>query len=333
MCPAALASLLLVIGLAADPARPFTPATRLDQVPLAELGAAHRQLSSWERIEADLDSATVAPQWPQAAALDFALREEEAFYPLARLPDIGSEERLAGDAAVGFWGLLAMDARHYYRPARLGQLAVVLAGAAALANTSADQEFQDWWQEDVRSETTDGLSYVGKVFGEGIYMAPLMGLCCLAGEIWPDDPTAVGLWRWGGRTGRAYLVGAPALVLLQYATGASRPSDPGADSRWHPWEDCNGVAGHAFMGAVPFLTAAQLSDDWRVKYGCYAAASLTGISRINSDSHYLSQVLIAWWMAWAATQAIEETAQATHTVQALPMPLGDGMGLVLFWER
>ena len=43
------------------------------------------------------------------------------------------------------------------------------------------------------------------------------------------------------------------------ATGASRPAD-GQGSHWHMFNDNNGVSGHAFIGAIPFLAAAEMVE-------------------------------------------------------------------------
>ncbi len=68
---------------------------------------------------------------------------------------------------------------------------------------------------------------------------------------------------------RAYLVGAPAMLLMQNVTGGSRPEEMDHGSKWDPFHDDNGVSGHAFMGAVPFLTLANMYDDNKSCVCCF----------------------------------------------------------------
>ena len=76
------------------------------------------------------------------------------------------------------------------------------------------------------------------------------------------------------------LVGAPATGVLQVAIGASRPSETAAGSRWRPFHDNNGVSGHAFVGAVPFLAAAKYTDNRLLQVALIAASTVTASSRI-----------------------------------------------------
>ncbi len=73
------------------------------------------------------------------------------------------------------------------------------------------------------------------------------------------------------------------------------------------FRDNNGISGHAFMGALPFITAAKMSDDLRVKLFFYAGSALTPLSRVNDNAHYPSQVALGWWMAYLAASAIDST--------------------------
>jgi hypothetical protein len=54
------------------------------------------------------------------------------------------------------------------------------------------------------------------------------------------------------------VVGAPPLYVMQQVTGSSRPGEGSAGSHWHFLNDNNGVSGHAFIGAVPFLAASGI---------------------------------------------------------------------------
>lgn len=47
------------------------------------------------------------------------------------------------------------------------------------------------------------------------------------------------------------------------------------------------------MGAVPFLTAAEMTDDARIRPLLYLGSGLAGTSRINDDAHYLDSASLA----------------------------------------
>ena len=83
---------------------------------------------------------------------------------------------------------------------------------------------------------------------------------------------AVGLW--GERSMSAFVVGAPPVMLLQRLTGSSRPGETSHDSSWSFWSDNNGVSGHAFMSALPFVTAAKATESPLWKTVFYAGSTL-----------------------------------------------------------
>ena len=95
------------------------------------------------------------------------------------------------------------------------------------------------------------------------------------------------------------------MLLLQRALGASRPDEAG--SHWQSFNDSNGVSGHSFMGAVPFLTAAEMIDNSYLKYTLYLGSTLAGLSRINDNDHYFSQAVLGWWIAYLSVNSTDRT--------------------------
>ena len=115
------------------------------------------------------------------------------------------------------------------------------------------------------------------------------------------------------------------MLAMQMLTGASRPGETDDGSTWKPFQDNNGVSGHSFIGAVPFLCAAKMTDDPLWKAAFYAGSTLAGLSRINDDRHYTSQVFLGWWMAYLAATAVDQTQSGNWAVY--PWPTADGMGV------
>jgi len=204
------------------------------------------------------------------------------------------------------WKVLR-DYRNFYRWPASRDLLLGIAGASLLANTSMDQDFRDWVQDDVRSHSSDEFADVWKPLGEGQYMVPGLVGVGLAGWLLEDWPVGDVAGHYGWRASRAYLVGTPPAVFLQWALGGSRPGEKWYESSWRLFADKNAVSGHAFIGAVPLITAAQMCEN-RYAAGCfYFMSLLPAWSRINDDSHYLSQSVLGWWIAYLACRSVDET--------------------------
>jgi hypothetical protein len=213
---------------------------------------------------------------------------------------------------------MCMDFQHMYTGRRLACLGVVVAVAAPLANTHADQGIRDWYQRQAVGNRPyylreDGFNDFFDHAGDWQYTLPIY----------------LGAWALGERTLRAMLVGAPASVVLQYGLGGGRP---GEGSHWRPFQDCNTVAGHGFVGAVPFLTAASMTRCRPLRWALFAASFGTTWTRIDRDAHYFSQAMLGWTIAYLATQSVNMTELEMRRVQITPieMPQGGGGIGVLF---
>jgi hypothetical protein len=97
------------------------------------------------------------------------------------------------------------------------------------------------------------------------------------------------------------------MLALQQVIGASRPGEAESGSHWEPFHDDNGVSGHSFMGAVPFITAAHMTKNPWLRGGLYLGSGMAGLSRINDNHHYASQAALGWWMAYLAARCVNPT--------------------------
>jgi len=199
------------------------------------------------------------------------------------------------------------DFGNLYNKNNLKYYGLALLGAGVLANTEMDHNFRNWYNQQVRSGFSNELSNVSRIPGEGQIFIPIMATSALTYRFlqeWrgiPEHP----LGEFTDRTMRGYLVGAPALLTFQLVLGGDRPIH-GA-SYWRPFREDHGVSGHAFMGAVPFITAAQMTDKPCVKGLFYTLSAFTAWSRVNDNQHYLSQVLLGWYLAYLSVRAVSET--------------------------
>jgi hypothetical protein len=110
--------------------------------------------------------------------------------------------------------------------------------------------------------------------------------------------------EWAQKSFRATLVGEPTVVFLAPAIGADRPDE--GDSHWRPYRNIRGVSGHTFVAGVPFITAAKMSENPYLKAIFYGISTFTGISRINDDKHYFSQVALGWYIAYLSCAVVEK---------------------------
>ncbi len=224
------------------------------------------------------------------------------------------------------------DYANFYSRSTMGDLLLGIAGTSILANTPLDADFQQWYQDDVRSAATDDFGAFFKNFGEGDVVIPIAS-CIAFGATLLDGPPALDLaGEFGRRTTRSFLVGSPPVLFAQYAVGSSRPGESSAGSKWKPFDDCNGVSGHAFVGALPFITAARMAEGPWLKGLFYACSTFTAWSRVDHDVHYLSQAGLGWWMAYLACRAVDETQQQDrgYALRPIVTPEMAGVGIVLW---
>jgi hypothetical protein len=248
---------------------------------------------------------------------------------LAHAADENEDKRFI---PVSVFNTVKLDYEQFYTRYRLVRLGLAYGLGDIVANTETDEHIQDWYQDHVRNSSTDKVSTIAKNFGNGWYIVPLTFASAVVGTYaLPEGNTSSALGTWGERSFRSILVGGPAVVVMQYVTGAYRPKQ--GDSQWRPFKSNHGVSGHAFIGAIPFLTLARMYDDqWYIKYPLFVASTLAGLSRINDNQHYPSQAALGWYMAWEATGSILERDTNNNRFSIVPLIGHDSYGLQLMME-
>ena len=228
---------------------------------------------------------------------------------------------------------IGQDYRNYYSCSTLRDLSLAIALAAPFANTSLDDDFDAWYQRDVRSSDTDNFASSWKTFGEGQIFIPAFAGLWLVGGMLEDWPVMGAVGTFGGRATRAYLVGGPPMLLMQFFLGGGRPGEHAVGSQWRPFQDSNAVSGHAFIGAVPFITAAKMTENRWAKSALYICSTFTAWSRVNDHDHYLTQACLGWWMAYLACRSVDETDRRDRCFEVMPLVSPEMAGVGVVYRR
>lgn len=228
--------------------------------------------------------------------------------------------------------------RHTARTAAIGMMSGLIVANMTPFNgdpsRTIDLQVHDWYQSSVRSEKSDDIARTAKLFGEGNLLFPTTIALYAATRLYRDGPIFEPVGIYSDRLFRSFACGAPLLIAGQFITGASRPYEPGGDqSHWHFLADNNGVSGHAFVGAMPFLVAAHMSENWFWKSTFYAASGMTAWSRVNDGAHFSSQIFLGWSLACAVSLTVAEQPIYNDHVAVMPVVSPDMTGIAIMISR
>jgi membrane-associated phospholipid phosphatase len=272
------------------------------------------------------DALTIPP--PDDAAVELGPAADH-MPPCDRSQPLSHLRAMMRSGARNVWN----DYRNFYTVPSLGKLLLGVGLGAVAANTAIDAEFRDWYQDDVRGVGTNHLADFWRPIGDGWYAIPVMAGTALIGRWFGDCPSTGVLGEFGARASRAYLVGAPPLLLMQKMLSGGRPIYDQSSE----WEFFGGtafaVSGHSFMGAVPFLTGANMTENPWAKAALFACSVMPAWSRVNDDRHYLSQAALGWWLAYLATSAVDETSQAQRQFAVTPIITPEITGVGFIYQR
>jgi membrane-associated phospholipid phosphatase len=225
---------------------------------------------------------------------------------------------------------LARDYGAFYSGRRLLTLGAVFAAGGVIANSSTDEELYGRFR-DLRDGRSDGWATDVDPLGDAALVLPaILVPALLIGLGDRAEESAAGAW-WR-RSARAYAVGGPAFYYLQQITGGSRPGEE-TGSAWKPFVGNHGVSGHAFLGAVPLLTAARLTRNPLGRGAWIALSMAPALARLEQGQHYPSQVLLGWLLAWEATGAVaDSSADHRRHWQVVPLAVEGGGGALVAWS-
>lgn len=210
-------------------------------------------------------------------------------------------------SSYGFVSDVKKDFGNYFLSTPIFYFGDALLVSGVLANTGLDRAVRKTWNNG--HPCGNSLFFklsrrVGTVSSWWSY--PVYAASVVLGKQLGEGAAGDVLRNWGNRSLRTALLGGLQQVAWTNLLGSGRPNWD-APSKWQPFKYTTGVSGHALFGAIPFLTAAQMTDPLVPKTLLYMASTLSGLSRINDDKHYLSQVLMGWSIAFLSSKAVYET--------------------------
>jgi hypothetical protein len=218
------------------------------------------------------------------------------------------------------------DFRNFYTTPNLLCVGIAVIAAAPVANSHADTGIRDWWQGHVRNDRSDSFFTFGNdQLGDWRWTGGVLIGGAVVGKILEDYPAGTTLRTFSTKSLRALIVGAPAVGVLQYGLGGDRPPD--GSSYWQPIRTHEAVSGHAYVGAVPFLTAAYMTDSYALKALFVAGSLYTPVARINDDRNYFSQAALGYVIAVVATHSVFQTDMEHSRIHLAPLPMQDAVGL------
>jgi len=213
----------------------------------------------------------------------------------------------------------------YLDRGNLTRLGIGIGVAAVFANTNIDMYIRNKYQSSTRSHLTDQATKIFNISAtELALVAGTVYIGTYGAGLWLHNPT---MEEWALKSVRATVVGGPALVFLAAATGGDRPTE--GDSHWQPFQNFHGVSGHSYIGAVPFITAAKMSENPYQKALFYGLSTFTGLSRINDDEHYFSQVALGWYLAYLSCAVVAKGTDQEERMQIQLAPVPKGLAITV----
>lgn len=194
-----------------------------------------------------------------------------------------------------------------------------------------DEDIRNFFQRN-RSPFTDDVSknFI-EPFGIGLYSMPLFGLLFLYGETHQDSKSKTVALN-GVKT---FVLSVAFVTVLKQITKRHRPYH---DLTANPnlWEGPFGDPDYASFPSghtmVSFALASYVSSAYKEKpwvgIASYSIAGLVGLSRLNNDKHWASDVFVGAVLGYAVGKCIYNNSLKKHNIQVLPVSQ-TGLGLTL----
>jgi hypothetical protein len=184
-------------------------------------------------------------------------------------------------------------------------LAAVYGGSMYLLISHYDAKIQIFAQDHRTSFSNSVSKYVLEPTGSGIYPALVVGLLYAEGVLWKDQKSK----KVAMNCTKSFLIATSFAQIAKYAATRQRPDVSPADP--HKWEMGSGnssfFSGHT---TTAFSVATVLAQEYKstiwVPIVAYTLATGTGLSRINDNRHWASDVLTGALCGYLTGMLIEK---------------------------
>ena len=205
--------------------------------------------------------------------------------------------------------------------------AALIAGIAA-ALYPFDTETREEVQEN-RNPMSDGVARTARSFGEGQYIAPALGTLYMYGRL-----------RGDGKARETALLGLESFVVSGVFTGAmkglahrDRPNTGHPYNIWHgPGLSVSNLSfpsGHSTAAfSLAGVIASEYSDNRYIPPAAYGIATLTALSRVNDNAHWLSDVFFGSAVGFFTAKAIVNMNTGTQST-LFPVVNGKYAGIMI----
>jgi len=209
----------------------------------------------------------------------------------------------------------------------------VIAGAAAIS--LIDTEVRNFFLRN-ESGSDHVLVKIGEFYGEPLSVVAITGCIYLFGNIADND--------WARETAiimtAALLPGGIYQTTAKISAGRARPYLELGHNYFEPFrreEDYYSfVSGHMLVATATSLVLAKRINNVIVKGTLYSLGLLTGIARLYSDDHWISDVFLGGMLAAAVTHSAsqwheEENQSQTTRLNIRLLPMKNGFTLSFSW--
>jgi len=210
-------------------------------------------------------------------------------------------QRFVSDVGDAFDGSVHVFSRPFYwQGDDWLNFGYVIAGAAAIS--LIDTEVRDFFMRN-QSETADDILKTGEFYGEPLSVVLITGSIYLFGNVADND--------WARETAvimtAALLPGGIYQTTAKISTGRARPYLELGNYYFDPFrmeEDYYSfVSGHMLVAMTTSLVLAGRINNSIAKGFFYSLGALAGLSRLYSDNHWFSDVVLGGALAAAVTHS------------------------------
>tara|TARA_Y100001960_G_scaffold27389_1_gene24034 strand:- start:324 stop:1229 length:906 start_codon:yes stop_codon:yes gene_type:complete len=153
-----------------------------------------------------------------------------------------------------------------------------------------DEEIHSTFKDN-RGSTTDGLAGIFEPFGNGAFTIPSLAAFYILGYFHEDEKAK----RTALIATESFLITGLYTTVLKYSFGRHRPSKGDSSTSFDGFNTENNSfpSGHTSTAfAIATVVANQYEKTPYIKPLSYGLATLTGLSRINDEKHWASDVFI-----------------------------------------